>query len=193
MWKLVDIDGLKEIQNFSTGDYMHIENLLGYVQCTPRLPGDMSSKWSLEYNKDGFVLLKSEFDTLDYIHIEKQQNQAWYGTIDPSWWSTMWILEPVIVPTSVKNLINEKSVTVFPNPSNGDFTLSSSDFSSGEKVRITIFNLIGQVMFSNSYWIDGSGFIKVKANLGNTLSPGNYYLVAKGNSNTTRAKLLIFR
>ncbi|HEX7584403.1 MAG TPA: Ig-like domain-containing protein, partial [Prolixibacteraceae bacterium] len=70
LWKLEDIDGVKEIMNFSTGDYMHNENLLGYVQCTTRVPGAMSSRWSLEDAGDGFVRLKSEWNTLDYINVE---------------------------------------------------------------------------------------------------------------------------
>jgi len=191
MWKLEDIDGVKEIMNFSTGDYMNIENLLGYVQCTTRVPGAMSSRWSLEDAGDGFVRLKSEWNTLDYIHVENQQNQAWYGAIETSWWSAMWILEPVIIPTVVVTLSIEKGADIYPNPSKGDFNLSLSNFDAGEKVSITIFNLTGQVLYTNSCIVDDNGFTNVKIFTGNILSSGNYYVVAKGNSNFVRAKLMI--
>ena len=71
LWQIEDTDGFKEIRNFSTGDYMHIENLAGYVQCTGRTQGTMSSRWSLEDAGEGFVRLKSELNNTNYIHIEK--------------------------------------------------------------------------------------------------------------------------
>jgi len=192
-WKLVDIEGVKEIQNFSTGDVMHIENLLGYIQCTSLSPGSMSSRWSLEDAGDGFVRLKSERSPTNYIHVENKQEQAWYGIVQPAWWSAMWVLEPTIIPTSVENLSIEKSTTVFPNPSNGDFTLSSGDFTSGEKVGITIYSMTGQLMYNGTYKVDNQGFIKVRLNPGIWLTLGNYYVVAKGKSIFTTSKLLISR
>jgi hypothetical protein len=153
----------------------------------------MSSKWSLEDAGDGFVRLKSEWSPTIYIHLEKLQNQAWYGTIEPSWWSAMWILEPIIVPTSIENLSVEKSAIVFPNPSNGDFSLTSSDFTSGEKVGITIFNMAGQIMYSGNYKVDEKGSIKIRLKPDAKLTLGNYYVVAKGKSGITTSKLLISR
>jgi hypothetical protein len=191
MWKLEDVDGVKEIMNFSTGDYMHIENLLGYVQCTSSTSGAMSSRWTLEDAGDGFVRLKSAWSPLDYIHVEKLQSQAWYGTVEPSWWSAMWILEPEIIPTSVTSLSLEKAAEIYPNPSNGNFNLSLSNFAANEKVSVTIFNLAGQIIYTNSYCIDDNGFKNINVTAGNKLSPGNYYIVAKGNTNFARTKLMI--
>ena len=190
-WKLEDVDGVKEIQNFSTGDYMHIENLLGYVQCTSRTPGAMSSRWSIEDAGDGFVRLKSEWNTLDYMNVEKLQNQAWYSTIEPSWWSAMWLLEPIIIPTSVPTLSLEKTAGIYPNPSNGDFNLMMTDFASNEKVSIAIFNLAGQVLYTNFCSVDENGFKNLKISAGNILPSGDYLVEAKGNLNFSRAKLLI--
>ena len=105
----------------------------------------------------------------------------------------MWILEPTIIPTSVENLSIEKSATVFPNPSNGDFTLSSGDFSSGEKVGVTIYSLTGQLMYEGTYKVDDKGFIKIRLNPGIRLTLGNYYVVARAKSKITTSKLLISR
>jgi hypothetical protein len=192
-WKLVDVDGVKEIQNFSTGDYMHIENLLGYVQCTARTAGAMSSRWVLEDTGDGFVRLKNVWSPTNYINVEKLQNQAWYGSIEPSWWSAMWILEPIIVPTSIANLSLEKGAEIYPNPSTGDFNLTMRNFTSREQVSITIFNLAGQAMYNTSCNVDENGFGNAKVLTGNILSSGNYYVVAKGNLSFVRAKLLVYR
>lgn len=191
LWELKDVDDLKEIRNLSTGEPMHIEDLSGYVQCTTPASNTFSSKWSLEDAGDGFVRIKSESLKTNYIHVENLQNQAQYGRIETPWWSAMWLLEPVTMITSVHETAFEKNASVYPNPSNGDFTLSLGNFVSGEKVSITIFNLAGQALYTSSCTIDGNGFDKVKVKAGPVLTSGNYYVVAKGKSNFARAKLLI--
>jgi hypothetical protein len=147
----------------------------------------------LEDAGDGFVRLKNVWSPLDYIHVEKLQNQAWYGPIEPSWWSAMWILEPVIIPTSVADLSLEKGANLYPNPSTGDFNLSMNNFASNEKVLVTIFNISGQAIYSTSCNVDENGFRNAKVLTGSLLSPGNYYIVAKGKSSNAKAKLLICR
>jgi hypothetical protein len=191
LWQLEDIDGVKEIKNYSTGDYMNIENLFGYVQCTTRTPGILSSRWALEDTGDGYVRIKSESDTTSYIHIENLQNQAQYGTIGESWWSAMWFFDPIAIVTSVAELPIEKIAAIYPNPSKGDFNLSLSRFSPKEKVSITIFNLAGQVIFTKSCIVDENGSKNVKVITGDMLSSGNYCVVTKGNSSFARAKLQI--
>ncbi|HAH24069.1 MAG TPA: hypothetical protein DCL77_09990 [Prolixibacteraceae bacterium] len=191
LWLFEDIDGVKEIKNSSTGDYMHIENLTGYVQCTTRTPGAMSSRWSLVDAGSGYVFVKSEWNPNTSIHIENLQGQAQYGAIETSWWSAMWILEPIAIVSSVSSLSLENTTELYPNPSTGDFNLSMGNFAPNEKVSITIYNLAGQAMYTSSRMADGNGILTEKVSTGNILSSGNYYVTAKGNSNFTRVKLLI--
>lgn len=66
-----------------------------------------------------------------------------------------------------------------------------SNFASNEKVSMSIFNLAGQIVYTNSFKVDGHGFMNVDVSAGNILSPGNYYLVVKGNLNFIRVKLVI--
>jgi len=193
LWQLEDIEGVKEIKNYVTGDYMHIESSLGYVQSTTRTSGAKSSRWSLVDAGSGFVRLKSDWDTSFYIHIENLQNQAQYGTVQTTWWSAMWILEPVNLVTAVENLLVEESASIYPNPSKGDFTISLSNFSALENVSITVFNMIGQIIYTDSYIVDARGFMDIRVNLENILSSGNYYVSAKGKSTVARAKLMIFK
>ena len=103
----------------------------------------------------------------------------------------MWLLEPVIV-TSVANLTNEKVTTVFPNPSGGDFNLFVDGFDPNEKISVSIFDITRQVKFFDSYFIN-RGFNNVTVKTGNILSPGNYFVVAKGSSSVVRARLIIYR
>ena len=54
-----------------------------------------------------------------------------------------------------------------------------------------IFNLAGQILYTKPCTVDDNGFKNVKVLAGNILSSGNYYLVAKGNSNFVQVKLVI--
>lgn len=95
-WVLEDVgSGQREIKNVSTGEYMHIENLLGYVQCTARTPGWASSRWTTEDAGSGYVRFKNAWQSAHYIHVENLANHAQHGTINTSWMSAQWLLEPV--------------------------------------------------------------------------------------------------
>lgn len=193
LWQFENIDGGKEIRNISTGDYLHIENLLGYVQCTAPTAGSPSSKWTVEDTGDGYVRLKSNLLPLNYMNIENLQGQVQYGTIQAAWWSAQWALEPVMIPTSVISLPFENKAGIYPNPSNGDFDLAISNFAPNEKVSITIFNQLGQPVYAKSCLVDGNGFKNEKVLAGTILSSGNYFVTAKGNSSFSRSKLLIYK
>jgi hypothetical protein len=190
MWELVDHGSFKQIKNYSTGDLMQIDNRLGYVQCTGSAQGFPGSDWSLITDADGFVRIKSEWIPDNYIHVEKLQEQAWYGPINQSWWSAMWILEPIIV-TSSPVLTIENSAKIYPNPSGGVFKISANQFAKNETVSITIYCLSGQALFNKSVEIDENGHCETVINTGKLLSPGNYLVIARGNQNMAKAQLVI--
>lgn len=191
LWQIEEIDGVKEFKNYSTGDFLHIENLTGFVQCTSRTSGALSSRWTVEDAGEGFVRLKSELNKTDYIHIENLQNQAQYGNIQPAWWSAMWVLEPEIIATSVSDLRIENRAGIYPNPSNGDFNLLLSNFARNENVSITIFNLEGKAVYTKLYSVDSKGIRNVKVSASHFLPAGNYFVVAKGKLTFSGTKLLI--
>jgi hypothetical protein len=192
LWKIEDTDETKKIKNIETGDYMHMEDLLGYVQCTEGFSQSESSKWTLEDAGDGYVRIRSQWNSSDYIHIENLQNQAQYGTIEDPWWSAMWFLEPVLA-TSVANIKGEKAGSIYPNPSGGEFMLTTDSFESNEKVALSIFATTGQLMYSESYQLSSRDKQSIRVNTGNILQPGSYFVVLIGNSKTVKAKLVISR
>ncbi len=193
LWQIEEIDGVKKFKNYSTGDYLHIENLAGFVQCTAPTTGTLSSRWTLEDAGDGFVRLKSELNKTDYIHIESLQKYAQYGSIENTWWSAMWILEPVYLTTVVSDFSMNHFAKIYPNPSKGDFIISFGKLFNDDTILVTIFNLSGQVIYKKVYKSDESGINEIKVNTGNKLLPGNYYVTATGNSIFKSAKLLISR
>jgi hypothetical protein len=191
LWEIEDINGIKRIKNISTGDYMNIENLLGYIECTPSDTSKSSSKWLIEETVDGFVRINSELNKMDFIHIENLQNQVQFGTVETTWWSAMWELEPVIV-TSVADYTFEKFVKIYPNPTGGDFNLTLREFAVNEKISLSIFNLFGQKVFSDNIYFN-AGTSNYKIQTGNILSSGNYLVELKGTSGFATAKLMICR
>jgi hypothetical protein len=95
-WVLEDVgNGQRELKNVGTGEYMHIENVTGYIQCTTRTSGWASSRWSTEDAGSGFVRLKNVWQPSHYIHVENLAGHAQHGTINTAWMSAQWLLEPV--------------------------------------------------------------------------------------------------
>lgn len=92
-WVIEDVDGYKRIKNASTGRYMNIENLLGYVQSTTISSGAWSGQWTLE-SYSGYTRIKNRWQG-NYIHVENQNGNAQYGSIDASFYSGHWTLQSV--------------------------------------------------------------------------------------------------
>lgn len=119
-WVLEDVgNGQKELKNVGTGEYMHIENLTGYVQCTARTSGWASSRWTTEDAGGGYVRIKNVWQSTSYIHIENLAGHAQYGTINSAWASAQWLLEAVPaggrMSNPVENLQQENpAAEVFP-------------------------------------------------------------------------------
>jgi hypothetical protein len=94
-WILEDVgNGQKEFKNVA-GEYMHVENLTGYVQCTARTAGWASSRWTTEDAGGGYVRIKNAWQSTSYIHVENLAGHAQYGTINTAWASAQWLLETV--------------------------------------------------------------------------------------------------
>jgi hypothetical protein len=191
LWVMEDSSGVMKIRNFNSGDYMHIDSLLGYVQSTYTMPGSAGSHWITEDAGSGFIRIQSAADTNNFIHIENLQSQAQYGTIVDTWWSAMWVLEPVMLVNTIIDRMKESKSNVYPNPSGGDFILSLYDFSPGEKVLIAIFNMSGQLVLSTSCRVNDTGSENLNISGKNVLGLGNYLVMARGKSTISRTKLLI--
>jgi hypothetical protein len=117
-WVLEDVgSGLVELRNVGTGEYMHVENLMGYVQCTTRTSGWASSRWASEATGDGYVRLRNAWQSTSYIHVENLQGHAQYGAINTAWASAQWLLE--VVPAGGRMEMEEQqtsseSVRIWP-------------------------------------------------------------------------------
>ncbi|RFM28215.1 T9SS C-terminal target domain-containing protein [Deminuibacter soli] len=161
-WSLEDVGGgYYEIKNRSTGEYLHIEHLLGYVECTARTVGWMSSRWATESTGDGYVRFRNAWQSSCYIHNQDLTGYAEYGTIYSAWASAQWQLETVAAGSRVGGIVAQNGkanaisiaapttetadipadLQLYPNPAQSTVTLQAKGNLAGGTV--TIYNNAG--------------------------------------------------
>lgn len=120
-WVLEDVgNGQRELRNAGTGEYMHIESLTGYVQCTARTSGWSSARWVSEDAGSGYVRLRNVWQSNSYIHVENLAGYAQYGTINTAWESAQWQLVPVSTSGRIAvgddegNVLTERAAVAWP-------------------------------------------------------------------------------
>ena len=60
--------------------------------------------------------------------------------------------------TNIKTNFQHENLNVFPNPSKGIFNINIKNINSYEKLKITIYNINGQLIFSEKINLSGSKF-----------------------------------
>ena len=186
-WILEDVAGVKEIKNVSTGEYMHIENLLGYVQATTRTSGWMSSRWTVEDAGSGYVRFKNVWQPSYYIHVENLQSQAQCGTIDASWQSAQWQLIAVAagqsaeVETSIAD--NKLVINFMPNPV---VDMLKIELNGNSYNSVRVYDLSGRLEYSGNISADEASLTIDFANRKN----GMYVIRLIGTNNIETFKVV---
>jgi len=149
-WELVDTGGNKELKNVATGEYMHVQNITGYVQCTAITPGWGSAQWVIEDAGNGESRIKNVWQSNDYIHVENLQGHAQYGTIYPAWASAKWVLEPVSGARVLSEFFIEQNeiktvLDIYPNPVTDKLTIDFSGSIDTETVW-ALYDLSGSLI-----------------------------------------------
>jgi hypothetical protein len=142
--------GQVEIRNAGTNEYMHIENLTGYVQCTARTLGWMSSRWVSSSTGDGFVRLQNVWQPSYYQHIENLLGYDQYGTINTAWWSAQWVLETVVKSAEEQSpgqTLNE--VSYMPNPVSMELNVFFHD---NKFTELALFDMSGKLYFKKNLY-----------------------------------------
>ena len=95
-WLIEDSgSGYVRIKNKKTGDYMNIEHLQSYVECTSIYSTWDSAKWIIEDAGNSQKRIKSVWQSNNYIQIQDLKGYAQQGTIYQAWDSAKWIFENV--------------------------------------------------------------------------------------------------
>ncbi|RLD44115.1 MAG: hypothetical protein DRI86_08325, partial [Bacteroidetes bacterium] len=92
----------------------------------------------------------------------------------------------VLDDVSINNTINNVNVSIYPNPSNGQFTLAIKGLEGN--FDMTIINLSGQVVYSNN--LTATINFSTKVNVRN-LARGVYYVKLSNNDGVKTSKLII--
>jgi hypothetical protein len=172
-WVLEDVgNGQRELKNVGTGEYMHVENVMGYVQCTTRTAGWGSARWTTEDAGGGFVRIKNVWQSTSYIHIENLQGHAQYGAINTAWMSAQWLLEPVPaggrIATAKIESMQEEDVRYWPTIVEGTLHVETD----GSFDAVEIIDLLGRV-----HYIDSSLLGKTTIDLDLTSLSGGIHIV----------------
>ena len=156
LWAVEELgDGFVEVRNLGTGHYIHVENLTGLAQCTPREDEWDSSKWSVGEAGNGSVRLRNKWQGGSYLHVENLRGDVQYGSIFDAWDSAKWIFEDagsaeatvstttygVSGPIPTENI----EIVVYPNPTTDGY-LNVIINGARSNATLSIFSMNGQLV-----------------------------------------------
>jgi Bacterial Ig-like domain (group 2) len=97
-WARIDAGGgYVRLKNRSTGNYMHVENQNGSVQCGAAGGDWYSAQWTIANATDGWNYIQNRWQTGEWIHIENLLGYAQYANPQSVWYSAMWqFVNPVV-------------------------------------------------------------------------------------------------
>jgi glycosidase len=99
-WTRVDAgNGFVRLKNRSTGNFMHVENQNGSVQCGVVGSDWYSAQWAIANATDGWNYIQNRWQPNEWIHIENLLGYAQYAYPQYGWYSAMWrFVNPVVCP-----------------------------------------------------------------------------------------------
>ena len=145
-WTLEDVANGVEIKNVATGEYMHLENLTGSIECTERNPNWFSSRWVTSDAGEGSVRVRNQWQSDQYIHVENLTGNAQHGTIFPAWSSARWLFSESANGLKAVSLSNDNGkIALYPNPATSTVTLQYANVLNGSEYY-TISSLTGKIV-----------------------------------------------
>jgi uncharacterized protein YjdB len=132
------------LKNAGTGEYMHIENQTGYVQCTAADVTWWSTQWSADYIDGTWIRIRNRWITGDIVHVESQNGYAQYAGAQDGWYSAQWQLVPTALKSADASLSDQGSTvaTFMPNPVINELNI---DFRGNSFKSIAVFDVSGKV------------------------------------------------
>lgn len=165
--------------------------------------GDTFFPWKLDFSSTlGFSNSKGDntVDNIEIVELEAPSSGLYTltvshkgrlagyvgGPFNPQSQDFSLIVTGNNVVLSTKDNILSNSLSVFPNPNQGEFTISfDSTLNTNEKVKVSIYDVSGRLVYENRFENNALQFYQT-INMNNT-KPGVYIAnISKGNSQTTR-------
>ncbi len=180
-WEKVAVDATYfRLRNVGTGEYMHIENQTGSVQCTGVTLDWWSAQWSQESVDATYVRIRNRWQTGSMIHIENLTGSAQYANAQNGWYSAHWELVPngsggrMRTETSVESHESPETgaFEVYPNPSTGNrLTVALPELGKNEFALIAMHDVNGKVLLERR--------MTKSEEIEHQLKPGLYLLKAQ--------------
>jgi len=109
--------------------------------------------------------LKDNFDAnIGLIKLNKDQILKFKTTGAEEFNRFELIFEPITTPTNILPAAEDKKITLFPNPANGDFYVRIKD--NTEKYTVTVTSISGKEIFKKDFNGDDYHLISTNANSG---------------------------
>jgi len=192
-WEKVSVDATYFwLRNVGTGQYMHIENQTGSVQCTAVTLDWWSAQWSQDYIDGTWIRIRNRWQTGSIIHVENQTGSAQYANAQDGWYSAQWKLVSVsatgrlAAPETTAEETNEGEplIEIYPNPSTGrSFTVKFPRLPEHEAANITVRDLSGRAVLQTTLLASGP--------VHHNLVPGMYVLHIKTSNVNATKKIVI--
>jgi glycosidase/regulation of enolase protein 1 (concanavalin A-like superfamily) len=195
-WEKIMVDATNFwLRNVGTGEYMHIENQTGSVQCTGVTTSWWSAQWTQESVDATYSRFRNRWQTGNMIHIENLNGSAQYANAQSGWYSAHWELAVNSGSSGgrmrgddfageQKNEEGVSVVEVYPNPSTGnEFMVMLPTLSPDETASVTVLDSSGKLFHETR--IGSSGQIR------HNLSPGLYFLKIETQRFNSVKKILI--
>ena len=158
-WEKVAVDATNfRLRNVGTGEYMHIENQTGSVQCTAITLDWWSAQWYSQSVDATYVRIRNRWQNASMIHIENLTGSAQYAGAQDGWYSAQWELVPngsssgrMRTAVAEEEVEEEKVFAIYPNPSSGNrFTIVVPVMKEGQAADATIFDISGKAIWQKT-------------------------------------------
>ena len=194
-WEKVMVDGrYTQFKNLGTGEFMHIENQTGSVQCGAITAGWSSAQWTPEYIDGTWIRIRNKWQPASIVNVEGQTGAAQYSGAQDSFYSAQWQLNAVAAGTATSRLSNAKSfsneeggttlITIYPNPAtDNQFNIILPELEANDIATVTITDLNGKIVFVKQ--------ISVTTKIDHNLATGLYLVNVNTNHLDVTKKVII--
>lgn len=193
-WERIMVDGrYTQFKNLGTGEFMHIENQTGTVQCGAINTAWASAQWTPEYVDGTWIRIRNRWQPGSIVNVESQSGTAKYSGAQDDFHSAQWRLNAVAGGTSTSKFSNpdvlteeeeNTTATILPNPATGNkLNVLLPELEPGDIAEITVSDLNGRTVLTENLSTSGA--------INHQLAAGLYIVnISSKNFNVTQ-KLIV--
>lgn len=193
-WEKIMVDGrYTQFKNLGTGEFMHIENQTGTVQCGAINTAWASAQWTPEYVDGTWIRIRNRWQPGSIVNVEGQTGAAQYSGAQDTFYSAQWKLNAVAGGTSTSKFANPDVLaeeeqntvaTILPNPAtNNELHILLPELETGDLALITVSDMNGRTVLTEKLLASGK--------INHHLAAGLYIVNINSKSFNVTKKLII--